>query len=1000
MTPDEFFGSDDSHADRPAARTGVVANIGAGTNDVIAGLAGMPVDAMEGGLNLASRGIKAVTGYDLGQLHNSVGGSNSIKSALGLVGADPRTVEPGNDFERYARAASSGATSMLVPGLGAAALPEAAGALGAVQSGLRTGASVPGLVSGGVGGVTGQVAADAVPAAYKPAASLLGNLAGGVGTAAVGAGVRAGYNAAADRLGAATRSFAGKAAPILDANGNPVMMSDITGLSSDAYPVMAKPGQVQMAGAKLNAAAADPVAARAALANPPGPQVPGVAPTTYQITDDAGLGQHERQAATNNPGLWIARQEQQNAGRIAAVKGAALPGDPNSAPAVFQAHLSALDAATEAEHSSLLDQAQQAKRAVGGSTVGTEASSAGMQSGSALADPLIAAAERSKEAYRQVYGSMSPEATVLADPMRTTAARLSSSVGYDTPLTDTEKGIYNTARMMPKVIPFSEQNGAAGTLQQFRSRITSAMRAARVDPDQAVAYRRLTQMLGAVDASMQATIEGMTPEAKAAMMDRLGQAYSSSPPVSPSDGSGGGALASGSGAGGTARPNAGLGGDAATGTGRPGGFGGDSGLPVGAADELGPPRGWISQSSILPSPKIADNLKPNFTAEDAVTYRLGNAMRAEHARMFERAPGVGEVLAPGPTKGTYKNSTSQAPGLLLGPGSRAAERARAYLEAGGSKPAAEDYLASEARRATEQADGTIDPRKLHDWLDARRETMSAFPELTAKLQTAASARQAMTDAATRSQAAREAFVKSAVKPFLGSDDPVAVVGRILEATDGRARMQDLARRTAGNRDARAGLQQAAVQYILRKATSNSDLLKSDVFQTLVKKAPLDTIFAPDQVKSLRDVAASLKQANRSVVGTKIAGQSNTAQDLAGGGHTSMNSKLLTQMAVMEAVGGALGGFAEHAFSGGIGTGIVGGGSAAAAGIGLAALKSMRDAGLQRVDQLAAMAALHPPLARVLMSTPSPANRAGTLALLRRNLVAVTAGAALNAGRSQ
>jgi len=48
--------------------------LGQGANDVVASLAGLPVDVMESILNLGVEGINAAAGTDLPLLENSVGG--------------------------------------------------------------------------------------------------------------------------------------------------------------------------------------------------------------------------------------------------------------------------------------------------------------------------------------------------------------------------------------------------------------------------------------------------------------------------------------------------------------------------------------------------------------------------------------------------------------------------------------------------------------------------------------------------------------------------------------------------------------------------------------------------------------------------------------------------------------------------------------------------------------------------------------------------------------
>src|SRR5690242_17811993 len=127
---------------------GNAANIAAGANEALAGFAGAPLDLMTGGVNallrLPSAGEPLATPTPLPmpghfgmsgspnvarinpamgaaaegaaisppqtsvsaepiQIINPVGGSESIKSLMGLIGADPRNVVPENDIQKLER---------------------------------------------------------------------------------------------------------------------------------------------------------------------------------------------------------------------------------------------------------------------------------------------------------------------------------------------------------------------------------------------------------------------------------------------------------------------------------------------------------------------------------------------------------------------------------------------------------------------------------------------------------------------------------------------------------------------------------------------------------------------------------------------------------------------------------------------------------------------------------------------------------------------------------
>src|SRR4051812_11755921 len=56
----------------PAKPGGIVHNLGAGGNEMAAGILGAPVDAMTWGLNKGAQGIAALTGANLGEIRNPV----------------------------------------------------------------------------------------------------------------------------------------------------------------------------------------------------------------------------------------------------------------------------------------------------------------------------------------------------------------------------------------------------------------------------------------------------------------------------------------------------------------------------------------------------------------------------------------------------------------------------------------------------------------------------------------------------------------------------------------------------------------------------------------------------------------------------------------------------------------------------------------------------------------------------------------------------------------
>ena len=357
---------------------------------------------------------------------------------------------------------------------------------------------------------------------------------------------------------------------------------------------------------------------------------------------------------------------------------------------------------------------------------------------------------------------------------------------------------------------------------------------------------------------------------------------------------------------------------------------------------------------------------PNFDAEAQARYQAAREATARYHQTYtdqRTAPGVAPALAPGSRADEFRAPESAVPGLLFAPGRGAAERVGAFLKAGGTAAQVKDYLAFSLRSAAEKEDGTLKAPVLERWLGQNREALDAAG-IAPEFDTVAKAQSALDVATARRAAERTAFQKSAAGQFLGEGDPVAIVGRILRSNTAEATMRDLARRSAGDPVARAGLQKAVVEHILGDLRSNAEAgdtgvrqLKADAFQTFVRKASpaLRQIFKPDQVKAIEDVAADIQRTQRSVIGTKLPGGSNTAQDLAagvkhGGGHPSMVGVLMWSEAAGEA--------AQHA----------GGPLGKALGmVAVPMLNAMRQQGIRRVDDLVTEAMLHPELARALLA---------------------------------
>ncbi len=507
----------------PAPLTGTVANVAAGGNEALASTIGLPVDLMTGGLNLAARGINAVTGSSIPQIVDPVGGSASLRRAMGLVGANPDDVQAPDGWDRAARAIGQGVVGALVPAGGAAlavrtglaAAPAAEAAVSAL------GAPTAGNVALSAGAaVGGQQAADFAPEPYKPIANLVGSLGTGVALAGAGSATRAASDYLAPRAVAPSRMQ-----PVTGQDGAPITRADGTS-------VTASPGQADAAAGQLRSMMSDPAAAAGALAQDNPELVPGSQPTTFQLTQDPRLGQFERGAArsgTDASAQFITRATQQNDARVATLRGVAPDGD-----------LAAVAAQAKA-----LDPTQPGAAAVAqaqtGASAATDALGGNLPAGSdgivgtALRAPIAAANAAAKTEEGALWREVDPNGTVGVSmtPIRQRAQDIVKGESPNAaPMAGAERQIFDTATQLPPVQSFRD-------LSALRQTITDTIRAARPDPARAQEVRRLSTLLDGVHDAMAGTVE-----------------QSDAPAIAPAAGAAGGAAAPVSSGGGQVGPGA------------------------------------------------------------------------------------------------------------------------------------------------------------------------------------------------------------------------------------------------------------------------------------------------------------------------------------------------------------------------------------------------------------------------------------------------------------
>lgn len=937
---------------------GVVANLGAGTSGAVADTLGMPVDALTGAINLGLRGVgsaaRAINPLigapsppeESPQITNPVGGSDWLKKAFGYVGANPNDVVANNEIDRMARGAGAGVAGMVLPFGAARALPALSGIPGAIQSVMGAGSASPlagaaaAATIGAAAGGTGQLAEDSVPAPYKPIANFLGNVVGG------------GLPIAARAAGAAT-------------------LNAVRPVVSHYVAPLTEAGRSALAGQRIAGAATDANAVRDTLANQPAPLVPGSQPTTYQLTGDQGLGNLERVAAKNNPEAFLQRAGQQNAARVAAIPGQSETASPAAIETAFRGRLAAIDAQGEQDTVAARAAAQGATEGLGGAVpVGADQQTSVLQSyGQRLRGPLDEANQAQRARVSRLYDAVDPDGKLAVDMsgIKKAARDIAKDIPKNEKAMEGDAGsILGTMQMQPKVQTFRE-------VSALRSRLTDAMREELYANGRSQTYRRLSQMLGAVDDTLANGVEEAASNdgGVAARLDAMAHEEAGGPVAGAGSGQGN---AAGSSVGAAGLPGA-SGGESA-GIERSGNAGGTRTMETAAPASGAGLTEWRSPAAIQAEQDAAaraaaeekPTLTPNYDPEAEARYRAANAGHAERVSTFETAPGVGQVLATGARKGEWKLGDSQVAATIFNAGKGAAERVQAFLKAGGNNADLvsdlKDYAAFSLRRAAEDADGMLNPAKATKWLDDHGEALSQFPDLAAKFRNAAAARTTLDEVAAQHLAARQAFEKSAASHFLGDADPVMRMGRILKSDTADATMAELATLTKDDPAAREGMRKAVADYVKQELRSNAvagdtaeRAFKMDAFQTFVRRAApaLRHIFEPEEIEGMQNIGTDMQQSNRSIVGTKLPGGSNTAQDIAAGlKHGEARPSVLGLLIAAEAAGEA----AQH----------IAGPLGRAVGMVLVPLtNAMRQQGLQKVDDLVTQAMLHPELARALLA---------------------------------
>lgn len=977
LSTDQIFG-DAASAGKPTAQTGkpklsgTLANIGAGTSDTVAETLGLPVDAVAWGMRKA--------GLPVGDA--PVGGSASLKSAFGLVGADPRNVTADTTGDKIARAAGSGLASMVVPGIGAetALAKTALGAPTAVPSLARAGADLlasgatPGAaIAGATGAATGNAAATMVPEPYKPVAELAGNIVGGGMvplTAAAGSKMLGVVTDGAERLAAPFRGTpaAEKAATLalIPKLGDAGVSGTVDTIEHDGAPLVA---------------GSDPTLAAVT-------QTPGVAQlqiARQDLNGPAYLDRKDAQAeaqqaaiegtapADANADSLPAALDQQRADRIAkgdtsvamaqdlgdqAVSDAKAAQDQRVTGLADQqatnADTTAAATAADAERARQQADAQAAAAAQArddalSSTGVTDASPGdlGAQQRAELQSARTAQSVPASAKFNAVDpdGKLALEIPAARDQVQKTIA----DMGEADAISPEEGRIYGIIQRTP-VKKYKD-------VQSIDAALGNAIRAARANPLEANSARRMgdvqsalrgdvTSATGLSEADIEAELAArsnvqnpprknmgaVTPPAA----ESAGDVALHSAGQEPGEGQNRAVVNLGPENGSASRGTGGEGrsGPAAVDAGKPDDLGeilGEGGAPPRGPDGAAPGSGASGDGAAADGAAGQEALTPHFPPEALGRWLDAKAAWRDMKETFDRGP-VGQVLAKGMQGQPYKlTDSSVMDAFWRGSGARP-EDVKALVNAlGGSADklqAALGYVANDLRKsAVKPGTNDLNETAYARWLDkhgpalkvldglsdspqlrqrfesfagaqrtlndtraagdaAVKETVAAGADRmktltaaqkqemgTAKTEEAAKVRavegQAKADnrdMAVEHQQAMSEWQKSYAGQFLDERDPQQAMQKILKSGIGSPAklteaMAELSKRTAFDKDARAGLQKMVADEISRSLTDANGWIKPDTFRKFVtnNEVGLRKVFSPEQLRNLDDVAADLER---------------------------------------------------------------------------------------------------------------------------------------------
>ena len=380
---------------------------------------------------------------------------------------------------------------------------------------------------------------------------------------------------------------------------------------------------------------------------------------------------------------------------------------------------------------------------------------------------------------------------------------------------------------------------------------------------------------------------------------------------------------------------------------------------------------------------------PNF--DKAALDRLTAAKDATKDRgLTHRNRIIKPILAKdGFESGPYKMLPSTVANKAVVRGDKGYEVAKAYLVASKNNKSAIEAMKDEAlnqlRGKNLTKDDTIDPKKFSNWKHNYSGALKAIDEVSpgfsSKFNNAARATELVIEAGVKREQVLKEAQKSEAAKFLGVTDPTEVgkkLETIIASKTGPTQAKELIKSANGNQDVIEGLQKALVDRIVDKfkatttsGTSTEKKLNKAPFDRFVREndAALRVILPKESVNLLHAIVADADRSSR-VLATNLSGSPATAMDFG-----KIASKMIKAAGDHKLLSGAILGAAAEGYmhSGSL--------TAALAAAGIAApawwIKTMRTAGINKVEDMFRDALLNPERARYYLAKQPPSQKPET-----------------------